>query len=65
MNIIAEATHAKRGQLVILEDGDIFEVTSVRTERATGERVIFGRNEDDTEFGPYYKGEYRVIQEDN
>jgi len=63
MNITAEATHAKRGQLVILEDGETFRVTSVRTERATGELTIFGREEDGTEFGPYYKGEYRVIQE--
>lgn len=65
MIITAEATHAKRGQLVALERNGMFRVTSVRTERATGELVIFGRNEDGTEFGPYYKGEYRVVQEEN
>ena len=65
MVVTAEATHAKRGQLVALENGETFRVTSARTERTTSEKVIFGRNDDGTEFGPYYKGEYRVVQEQN
>lgn len=65
MNITAEPTHAKRGQLVILEDGETFRVTSVRTQRATGELTIYGREDDGTEFGPYFKGEYRIINEQN
>lgn len=52
------ARHARKGETVVLENGESMVVT--RTKR-TGE--VFGTNDDGSEFGPYEPYEYRVDTE--
>lgn len=47
---------ARKGDFVILRDGDTFRVT-----RATPAGDVYGENPDGTPFGPYDTTEYRVL----
>lgn len=55
-------TQARKNDTIIFEDGTQFTVTRVaRTADAYGDRAVYGTNEDGTEHGPYYPGDYAVI----
>ena len=59
---IVTNTQAKKNDTIVFEDGSQSIVTRVdRTADVYGDHGVYGANEDGSEHGPYFPGDYGIV----